>query len=307
MTQPQSFLSKSLTLILPVLILGLASCSTTQHLDSQKKSGFEVGQFARTVVAGIPGAMPLHNKLASKSPNTDKSLIAAIPLAIPFGNKESARKNAQRSRSHRFAESSKDSMAAREFNRVARIKAPKKALPGTKFARLQPNSQVIQIPKNGRVKVRTTAYTHTESDHLKYGRKNAIGTRLKYGAVCSAAADWSRFPLGTTFRINGGDQVFVVDDYGSALAGTNTLDLYMPSKKAMNRWGLRNVNIQILRWGSYAKSLKLMRQRSKAKHVRKMLVDLETRISTWKEQRGILAHEPVKDYGRMAFGLAHGS
>jgi 3D (Asp-Asp-Asp) domain-containing protein len=46
------------------------------------------------------------------------------------------------------------------------------------------------------LKVRTTAYTHTESDHIRYQKKNAIGTQLKYGKTRSAAADWSIFPLG---------------------------------------------------------------------------------------------------------------
>ena len=36
-------------------------------------------------------------------------------------------------------------------------------------------------------RVRTTAYTHNESDHLKYGRKTALGTRLRFGKVRSAA------------------------------------------------------------------------------------------------------------------------
>lgn len=38
--------------------------------------------------------------------------------------------------------------------------------------------------------VRTTAYTHSESDHIVYGAKSAVGTDLKYGTVRSAAADW---------------------------------------------------------------------------------------------------------------------
>jgi hypothetical protein len=49
---------------------------------------------------------------------------------------------------------------------------------------------------NSQMRVRTTAYTHDESDHIVYGVKNAIGTNLKFGNVRSAAADWSRFPVG---------------------------------------------------------------------------------------------------------------
>ncbi|HZE13461.1 MAG TPA: hypothetical protein VE086_06885, partial [Chthoniobacterales bacterium] len=47
--------------------------------------------------------------------------------------------------------------------------------------------------------VRTTAYTHTE----RGGRRNAIGANLVGAHVMSAAADWSRFPLGTRFQIVG--------------------------------------------------------------------------------------------------------
>jgi 3D (Asp-Asp-Asp) domain-containing protein len=55
--------------------------------------------------------------------------------------------------------------------------------------------------------VRTTAYTHTESG----GRKNAIGARLAGASVMSAAADWSRFPLGTRFQIVGTPDRYVFD------------------------------------------------------------------------------------------------
>src|SRR5579862_6853893 len=86
-------------------------------------------------------------------------------------------------------------------------------------------------------KVRTTAYTHTEAG----GAKNAIGCHLSSGKINSAAADWSRFPLGTKFKILTTGEVFLVDDYGSALIGTNTIDLYKTSRSAMRNWGVRNV------------------------------------------------------------------
>ena len=48
--------------------------------------------------------------------------------------------------------------------------------------------------------VRTTAYCHKEADSLPYGRLNAAGGTLQYGGtIRSAAADWSRFPLGDPF------------------------------------------------------------------------------------------------------------
>ena len=127
--------------------------------------------------------------------------------------------------------------------------------------------------------VRTTAYTHSESDHIQYGRKCALGSSLRCGSVKSAAADWSRWPAGTTFRIQQTGDVYQVDDYGWALTGTNTIDLYKPSRSQMNSWGVRRVNIQVLDWGDPNRSLAILRPRGKYKHVRKMIVQLEDRRS----------------------------
>ena len=127
--------------------------------------------------------------------------------------------------------------------------------------------------------VRTTAYTHSESDHRQYGRKCALGTQLKCGSVKSAAADWSRWPAGTIFRIQQTGELFQVDDYGWALTGTNTIDLYKPSRSQMNSWGVRRVNIQVLDWGDPDRSLSVLRPRAKHKHVRKMIAQLEDRRS----------------------------
>ncbi|MGY8690561.1 MAG: 3D domain-containing protein, partial [Verrucomicrobiales bacterium] len=121
--------------------------------------------------------------------------------------------------------------------------------------------------------IRTTAYSHGEADHLKYGRNNAIGTPLQYGRVRSAAADWSRFPLGTEFRLmSDPDTLYIVDDYGSALVGKETIDLYKPSMSAMRKWGARNVEIEIIKWGSLEESLRVLKPRGKkARYVRRMI------------------------------------
>ncbi len=125
--------------------------------------------------------------------------------------------------------------------------------------------------------VRTTAYTHTESDHRKYGKRNAVGSQLLSGSLRSAAADWSRWPAGTTFRLIETGQLYRVDDYGWALTGTNTIDLYKTSRSAMNSWGVRRVNIEVLNWGDPDRSLAILRPRGKHKHVRKMIGELEDR------------------------------
>ena len=138
------------------------------------------------------------------------------------------------------------------------------------------------IARNSVQRVRTTAYTHSEADHLRHGHRTALGTTLKSGRITSAAADWSRWPAGSMFRIRETGQIFVVDDYGRALAGTNTIDLYKTSRSAMNRWGVRQVTIENLRWGDVDRSLAILRQRTKYKHVRRMIDQIEDRYASLK-------------------------
>ncbi len=128
--------------------------------------------------------------------------------------------------------------------------------------------------KKGRVqKVRTTAYTGGEGS----GSRNAIGGRLACGHVKSAAADWSRYPLGTKFRVLGTGENYIIDDYGGALVGTNTIDLYKPSKLEMRRWGVKHVDIEVLEWGSDEESLKILRPRRSTSLGRRMIASLESK------------------------------
>ena len=127
--------------------------------------------------------------------------------------------------------------------------------------------------------VRTTAYTHSEDDHKQYGRRNALGSCLQCGPVHSAAADWSRWPAGTTFRILETGETYKVDDYGWALAGTNTIDLYKSSRSQMNGWGVRRVNIEVLEWGDADRSLAILRPRAKYRHIQRMIAQIEDRRS----------------------------
>ena len=175
--------------------------------------------------------------------------------------------------------------------------------------------------------VRTTAYTHTESDHRPFSNRNALGGKLQAATgairraeykpralpvtsdlesdyrramepvrttkvvktkrgkkkvvvvtrpqVGSAAADWSRWPAGTVFRLLSTGQVYKVDDYGWALSGRNTIDLYMPSRSAMNAWGARQETIQVLRWGDQGESLRLLQGHQSHRHIRRMVLELE--------------------------------
>ena len=120
--------------------------------------------------------------------------------------------------------------------------------------------------------VRTTAYCVHERGGG--GRRNAIGEYLSHRDVRSAASDWSRFPLGTHFKIVETAEEYVIDDYGTALVGTSTIDLYKPTRLEMKRWGVRQVNIDILEWGSDEQSIKVLTPRAKHKTPRRMLIAL---------------------------------
>jgi len=196
--------------------------------------------------------------------------------------------------------------------------------------------------------VRTTAYTHTESDHREYSNHNALGgelhaagppihraeavaraipvyevpraipvdeplptevRRVSYSPQLqpfsmsekrttakvktrrgrstasapkplvpgSAAADWSRWPAGTVFRLLSTGQVYRVEDYGWALSGRNTIDLYMPNQREMNSWGAREETIQILQWGDPEESLQFLHSHQNYKHIKRMVLELEGR------------------------------
>jgi 3D (Asp-Asp-Asp) domain-containing protein len=128
--------------------------------------------------------------------------------------------------------------------------------------------------------VRTTAYTHTE----RGGAHNALGTYLSGRQVMSAASDWSRYPLGTRFRIADTSEEYMIDDYGTALIGTDTIDLYKSSRLDMKRWGVRHVDIDILQWGSEEQSLKVLRPRAKHDCVRRMVASLERKKTPQKKE-----------------------
>jgi len=130
--------------------------------------------------------------------------------------------------------------------------------------------------------VRTTAYSHQENEKGAPWRKNAVGTYLKYGQVRSAAVDWSVMPVGTKFKIKGLPYTYIVDDYGSALVGTNTVDIYHPTLRSMNRWGTRKAEITITQWGSWKRTLNILKGRLKYKHTRKMYYAAKQKVDSGK-------------------------
>ena len=93
--------------------------------------------------------------------------------------------------------------------------------------------------------------------------------------IGSAAADWSRWPAGTVFRLLSTGQNYRVEDYGWALSGRNTIDLYMANQHAMNTWGARQETIEVLKWGDPQESLQFLRRHQDYRHIKRMVLELE--------------------------------
>jgi 3D (Asp-Asp-Asp) domain-containing protein len=138
--------------------------------------------------------------------------------------------------------------------------------------------------------VRTTAYTDSKGS----GCHDAVGCRLSGQHVMSAASDWSRFPLGTRFRIADTNEEYVIDDYGTALVGTGTIDLYKLSRLDMHRWGVRHVDIEILQWGSEEESLKVLAPRTKHRCVQQMVASLQQKKKT-QQKKQLVASSDSKE------------
>lgn len=133
-----------------------------------------------------------------------------------------------------------------------------------------------------KVSVITTAYATAEKDHKKYGNKTAIGTKLVPNK--SAAANWAIYPVGTKLKI--GEITYQIDDFGSYVIGkvaksrnVPTVDIYQPSLRAMQRWGVRRFDdVEIVEMGSYEKSLTILQHRLKYKHCREMYYQIKSKI-----------------------------
>jgi len=83
--------------------------------------------------------------------------------------------------------------------------------------------------------------------------------------------------MGTTFRLLSTGQMYRVDDYGWALSGRNTIDLYMSNSRDMNTWGARQETIQVLQWGNPQQSLQFLQSHQDYKHIKRMVLELEGR------------------------------
>jgi hypothetical protein len=71
-----------------------------------------------------------------------------------------------------------------------------------------------------------------------------------------------------------------VDDYGFALSGVNTIDLYKPTKREMRAWGVRRVTIEILHWGDPWKSYRMMVRVRSYRHIKRMMAEIKSWFRT---------------------------
>jgi 3D (Asp-Asp-Asp) domain-containing protein len=136
------------------------------------------------------------------------------------------------------------------------------------------NSQQLQpfSMEEKRTVTRTTKRTTKTTRNVK--RAVAVSRPPQIG---SAAADWSRWPAGTVFRLLSTGQNYRVEDYGWALSGRNTIDLYMANQREMNSWGARQEAIQVLKWGDPQESLQFLRSHQNYKHIKRMVFELQGR------------------------------
>ena len=140
----------------------------------------------------------------------------------------------------------------------------------------QPFSMNDDEPKpTVRKATRATTTTTTRTVKVVHGKRVVVKTKPQPPKIGSAAADWSRWPMGTTFRLLSTGQIYRVDDYGWALAGRNTIDLYMATAAEMNAWGAREEPIQILKWGDSEESLRFLQRHQDYKHIRRMVLELQ--------------------------------
>jgi len=133
--------------------------------------------------------------------------------------------------------------------------------------------QPFSMDEPRRTKV-VTATTRVARTGWRVKRASAVDRPPPVG---SAAADWSRWPMGTTFRLLSTGQIYRVEDYGWALSGRNTIDLYMASQRDMNAWGARQEPIQILQWGDPQESLRRLQSHTDYRHIKRMVLELEGR------------------------------
>jgi len=124
-------------------------------------------------------------------------------------------------------------------------------------------------------KVTVTSYAGASSDPNE-PLVTARGTRYRSGAISSAAADWSRWPAGTLFRVLATGDLYEVDDFTDDIVGRNAILLYRPPVARLPDPGSHYMTIEILRWGSPNASASMLKQ-NKSSTAKRILAELKAR------------------------------
>lgn len=95
--------------------------------------------------------------------------------------------------------------------------------------------ETVSLENSKKLNVKATAYA---GDTI-----TSTGTVPKWGTI---AVDPTVIPYGTKVYIPKFDKVFIAEDCGSAIKG-NRIDIFMNSEKECNDWGVRDIDVHILK------------------------------------------------------------
>lgn len=96
-------------------------------------------------------------------------------------------------------------------------------------------TETVSLENSKKLNVKATAYA---GDTI-----TSTGTVPKWGTI---AVDPTVIPYRTKVYIPKFDKVFIAEDCGSAIKG-NRIDIFMNSEKECNDWGVRDIEVQILK------------------------------------------------------------
>jgi hypothetical protein len=137
------------------------------------------------------------------------------------------------------------------------------------------NSYEDPLPRTQYQKVNVATYYGAESLPGQ-PPATARGTRYQKGSISSAAADWSRWPAGTLFRLLATGELYEVDDFTEDVVGKNQILLFKPPLARIPADATHFVTIEVLRWGSPKSSIAIL-ENQRSSTSRKILADLKAR------------------------------
>lgn len=131
------------------------------------------------------------------------------------------------------------------------------------------------LPRTQYQKVNVATYSGAASEPGQ-PLATARGTRYQKGSISSAAADWSRWPAGTLFRVLATGELYEIDDFTDDVVGKNQILLYKPALARPAVDSTHFVTIEVLRWGSPKSSAAIL-ENQRSSTSRKILAELKSR------------------------------